>query len=84
LASDIESNRAANHFVVVAIRLAKSAVATSHRQKIDIGDEEKFDCDEHARRFDLIRLSRGMFSLRVSSHARESGSARAMECSLIE
>jgi hypothetical protein len=62
-----ESNRAANHTTFIAIRLAKSAVATSHRQKIDNDDEEKFDCDEHAHRFDLIRSSQAMALLRVLS-----------------
>jgi hypothetical protein len=42
-------------------------VAASHRQKSDSDDEEKFDCDEHAHRFDLIRSSRGMVLLRASS-----------------
>jgi hypothetical protein len=53
--------------IVGAIRAAKSTVATSHRQKFDSDDEEKFDCDEHARRFDLIRSPRPMLSLRVLS-----------------
>jgi hypothetical protein len=38
-----------------AFRVGKSANATSRRQKSDNDVQEKFDCVEHARRFDLIR-----------------------------
>jgi hypothetical protein len=61
-----------------AIRAVKRAVAASHRQKFDSDCEEKFDCDEHARRFDLIRSSRPLLLLRASSHADESCSMIAI------
>jgi hypothetical protein len=67
--------------IVGAIRAAKSAVATSRRQKFDNDDQEKFDCDERARRFDLIRRSLPLLLLRSLSHARETRSAGAMSCS---
>jgi hypothetical protein len=46
-----------------AIRTPRPAFATAQRQKCDNGDEEKFDRDQHARRFDLIRLLRASASL---------------------
>jgi hypothetical protein len=54
-----------------ATRAEKSAVATSQRQKCDDDHQEKFDCDEDARRFDLIRSSRPMLLLLALSYAFE-------------
>jgi hypothetical protein len=62
-----------------AIRAVKSAVAASHRQKFDYDDEEKFDCDEHARRFDLIRWSRRLLLFRALPHADETCCLSAMK-----
>jgi hypothetical protein len=64
--------------LVSAIRAVNSAVAACHRQKFDSDDEEKFDCDEHARRFDLIRSPRPAFSLRALLRADASCSLSAM------
>jgi hypothetical protein len=49
--------------ILGATRAGKSAIATSQRQKSHAIHQEKFDCDTHARRFDLIRLSRPMLLL---------------------
>jgi hypothetical protein len=66
--------------IVGAIRASKRAVATPHRQKTDNDDQEKFDCDGHARRFDLIRSSRQMLLFLALSHARKAHSVCAMTC----
>jgi hypothetical protein len=58
----------------------RPAFATSQRQKCDDGDEEKFDCDERARRFDLIRPLRPSASIIALSEAPESSSASTMTC----
>src|ERR1700728_46206 len=80
-ASDFESNRVANRLLHSAIRAVKWTVAASHRQKFGNDDEEKFDCDEHARRFDLIRSSQPLLLLRAAPHADEACSLSAMNCS---
>jgi hypothetical protein len=67
--------------ILGATRAAKSAIATSQRQKYDDDDQEKFDCDEHARRFDLIRSSRPMMLHLALSFARETRLPNATKCS---
>jgi hypothetical protein len=63
-----------------AFRASRSALATSRRQKCDDGDEEKFDCDEHARRFDLIRSVAASASLFALSDAPEIDSPSMIAC----
>jgi len=63
-----------------AFRALWPAFATSQRQKCDDGDEEKFDCDECARRFDLIRPLQPSASLFALSEAPESSFASTMTC----
>jgi hypothetical protein len=64
--------------LVSAIRAVESAVAASHRQKFGYDDEEKFDCDEQASRFDLIRSSRPVFLLGALPRADETCFLSAM------
>jgi len=48
----------------------KSAVATSHRQKFNCDDEEKFDCDEHSASFRIDTLvAAAIVALKVHTHA---------------
>ena len=49
---------APNHLIRGAFRAPWSAIATCRRQKCGDGDKEKFDREEHAQRFDLIRPHR--------------------------
>jgi hypothetical protein len=61
-------------------RAGKSTIATCQRQKCDCDDQEKFDCGEHARRFDLIRSPPPMTLLLAIFCASETSSAGANNC----
>jgi hypothetical protein len=52
----------------------------SQRQKYDNDCQEKFDCDERTRRFDLIRRPRLRGSLLALSEPLETGVADAKNC----